>query len=293
MGTEPKPFTIQPMLVLQGGHLKKSMLLSCDFIDNTPFTCLKKTNRQLACALGMLGEKRSPFSECDLFEKLQQLRNDKVDELIKSEMKSEDPLSDARDFNIQPAQRHQLFMDCKVPQVVEIEVPPFVSAEGKHVGPHKLNIVSTWNKSIAPSVEATGPNMDWLRLACRHEWNTKPSSSKRKHIDEDLTMKLPNLPDPLKYAISSKGVVRIQVYYKSNNIWKRHEKKLDTDLLDDDTMEDTHQIIMAVAAKMLKFYNDRHTPTAEVGQEDEAQDGVGGEGEQDHEDEESDCEPDA
>ncbi len=260
MGTEPKPFTIQPMLVLQGGHLKKSMLLSCDFVDNTPFTCLKKTNRQLACALGMIGEKRSPFTECDLFEKLQQLRNDKVDELIKSEMISGDPFSDVvKDFNIQPAQRHQLFMDCKVPQIVEIEVPPFVSAEGKHVGRHKLNVISTWNRSISPSVEATGPNMDWLLLACRHEWMPKPSPSKRKHIDDELTMKLPNLPDPLKYAISSKGVVRIQVYYKSSNGWKRHEKKLDTDLFDEGTMEDTQQIIMVVAAKMLKFYQSRHT----------------------------------
>jgi hypothetical protein len=277
MGTEPKPFTIQPMLVLQGGHLKKYMLLSCDFVDNTPFTCLKKTNRQLACALGMTGEKRSPFAGCDLFEKLQQLRNDKVDEHIKGRMISGDPLSDGCDFNIQPSQRHQLFMDCKVPQVVEIELHQFVSAEGKHVGPHKLNVISTWNKIIAPSVEATGPNMEWLLIACRHEWLPKPSSSKRKNIDEDLTMKLPTLPDPLKYAISSKGVVRIQLYYKCSNGWKRHEKKLDNDLFDDGGLEDTHHMIMAVAAKMLKFYQDPHTPSAEL--EHEAQDGVGGEDE--------------
>jgi hypothetical protein len=259
MNTEPKPFTIQPMLVLQGGHIKKSMLLPCDYVENTPFLSLKKSNRQLASALGKPSVKDnwSPLTACDVFEKMQQLRNDKVDKLIGAKMVSDDPFADASEFKIQASQRHRLFIDCKVPEIVEIELPQFVTAAGKHVGSKQLKIISTWNKRMAPSVEATGPNMDWLLLACQHEgWLEKPTSPKRKDIGDDV--ELPELPEPLKYKISTDGVVKIYAYYKSDKRWCKMEKKLDTDTLNDDAIDDKDQLITATAAKMLKLYHERH-----------------------------------
>jgi hypothetical protein len=259
MNTEPKPFTIQTMLVLQGGHIKKSMLLPCDYVENTPFLSLKKSNRQLASAMGKPCHtgKWSPLTACDVFEKMQQLRNDKVDKLIKAKMVSDDPFADAREFKIQASQRHRLFMDCKVPEIIEIELPQFVTAAGKHVGEKQLKIISTWNKLMSPCVEATGPNMDWLLLACQHEgWLEKPTSPKRKDIGDDI--ELPTLPEPLKYKISTDGAVKIYVYYKSDKKWCRMEKKLDTDTFDDDAIEDKEQLIIAAAAKMLKVYHERH-----------------------------------
>ena len=258
MDTEPKPFTIQPMLVLQGGHIKKSMLLPCEYVENTPFLSLKKSNRQLASAMGKPCDSRwSPLTGCDVFEKMQQLRNDKVDKFIKAKMVSDDPFADASEFNIQATQRHRLFMDCKVPEIVEIELPQFVTAAGKHVGPQQLKIISTWNKCMSPCIEATGPNMDWLLLACQHEgWTEQPTSPKRKHIGDD--MELPTLPEPLKYQISPDGAVRIYVYYKSDKKWRRVEKKVDTAAFDDDAIEDKDQLIIAVAAKIMKVYHARH-----------------------------------
>jgi len=260
MNTEPKPFTIQPMLVLQGGHIKKSMLLPCDYVENTPFLSLKKSNRQLASAMGKPCEtnKWSSLTGCDVFEKMQQLRNDKVDELIKAKMVSGDPFADAREFNIQARQRHRLFMDCKIPEIIEIELPQFVTAAGKHVGPQQLKIISTWNKLMSPCVEATGPNMDWLLLACQHEgWLEKPTSPKRKHIGDDISMELPTLPEPLRYKISTDGAVKIQGYYKSGKRWCRMQKTLDN-TFDDAAIEDKDQLIIAVAAKMMKVFHERH-----------------------------------
>ena len=261
MNTEPKPFTTQPMLVLQGGHIKKSMLLPCDYVENTPFLSLKKSNRQLASAMGKpcVTGNFSPLTGCDVFEKMQQLRNDKVDELIKAKMVSDDPFADAREFNIQARQRHRLFMDCKIPEIIEIELPQFVTAAGKHVGTQQLKIISTWNKNMSPCVEATGPNMDWLLLACQHEgWLEKPTSPKRKHIGDDISMELPTLPEPLRYNISTDGVVKIQGYYKSGKRWCRMMKTIDPVLFDDDAIEDKDQLIIAVAAKMMKVYHERH-----------------------------------
>jgi hypothetical protein len=259
MNTEPKPFTIQPMLVLQGGHIKKSMLLPCDYVANTPFLSLKKSNKQLASAMGKpcQKDKWSPLTDCDVFQKMQQLRNDKVDKLIKAKMVFDDPFADAREFKIQASQRHRLFIDCKVPEIIEIELPQFVTAAGKHVGSKQLNIISTWNKLMAPCVEATGPNMDWLLLACQHEgWLEKTTPRKRKDIGDDL--ELPELPEPLKYNISADGVVKIYAYYKSDKRWCKMEKKLDTDTLNDDAIEDKDKFISAAAAKMLKVYHERH-----------------------------------
>ena len=278
MGTEPKPYTIQPMLVIQGGHLKRSKLLECDFIDNTAFVTLKKTSRNLCSALGkpVSAKQGSPLTDCDLFGKVKLMRNDKVDELIKRAMVSDDPLSDAMDFNIDSKQRYRLFTECKVPDIIEIELPHFVSAEGKHVGPRQLKVVSTWNKNNCPAIEATGPNMDWLLLACQHEWMPKPVRPKRKQPADDIAMTLSSLPDPLKYEVLPDGVIKIYAYVrpKLSKRWKRHEKKVEFN-------EDTHEeekapLIMAAAAKVLKIYQNHGGTVNDDASEDEGD--VGGEG---------------
>lgn len=267
MNGEPKPFTIQPMLAFQGGHIKKTMLLPCDYVENTPFLSLKKSDRQLAAAMGKPVKKDhwAPLAACDVFEKMQQLRNCKVDQLIKAKMVSDDPLADAGEFTIQPSQRHRLFLECKIPEIIEIELPEFVTAAGKHVSSKQLKIITTWNKIMSPSMEATGPNMDWLLLACQHAgWLEKPTSPcKRKNIDDE--MDLPELPQPLKYSMSDDGAVKIKLHYKSAKLkrWTCLQKTLDKDTLnDDDALEDKNQMILAEATKMMKIYNKRHVENA-------------------------------
>ena len=267
MNAEPKPFTIQPLLGLQGGHVKKTMLLPCDYVENTPFLSLKKSDRQLANALGKACKKDnwSPLATCEVFENMQQLRNDVVDKLIKAKMVSDDPLADAGEFTIQPSQRHRLFLECKIPEIVEIELPEFVTAAGKHVSSKQLKIISTWDKRVAPCMEASGPNMDWLLLACQHDgWLEKPAPPpKRKAIDDEID--LPKLPEPLKYSMTDGGVVKIYMYYKSGAKsdngkpkYHRKEKKLDAETLNDDNIDDKHQAILAAAKKMMKLYHKHH-----------------------------------
>ena len=262
MAGEPKPFTVQPMLSFQGGHIKKTMLLPCDYVEGIPFLSLKKSDRQLAAAMGKPAKKDNwaPLTACDVFEKMQQLRNDMVDQLIKAKMVSDDPLADAGEFTIQPSQRHRLFLECKIPEIIEIELPEFVTAAGKHVSSKPLKIIATWNKAVSPCMEATGPNMDWLLLACQHDgWLEKPASPpKRKAVDDEID--LPELPEPLKYSMTDDGVVKIYAYYKSvkKKRWCRMGKKLDNDTLNDDDTEDKNQVISAAATKMLKLYHKRH-----------------------------------
>jgi len=255
MVSEPKPFTIKPVLSIQGGYMKKDMLLECEYIDNTPFIALKKTNRNLGKMLGkaQCAQNWSPLSDCDLFEKVKLLRNDKVDEIIKHAMTTNDPLPDAMNFKIDNKQRRRLFTDCKVPDVIEIELPQFVTDEGKHVGVRQLKVASTWNVCNAPSIEATGANMDWLILACQHEWGSKHVSPKRKRDDDDIIMTLPTLPDPLKYRVDPDGEIRIVGYIKPTKpatLWKRRQKKVE--IADDMHGDEKHQVIMAVASKVLK-----------------------------------------
>ena len=278
MNAEAEPFTVQPMLSLQGGHLKKPMTLKCDYFDSTPFIVVKKSDRLLASALGKSAKKDnwSPLGTCQVFDKMQQVRNDVVEKMIRDKMVSDDPLADSADFTIESAaQRHRLFLECKIPEIVEIEMPGFVTAAGKHVSSKSIKIISTWSKRVAACMEASGPNMDWLILACQHEgfYSEKPASpTKRKAIEDGVD--LPELPEPLKYNMTEDGVVKIYMYVVSvkdgKKRWLRKEKKLDADTLNDDTIEDNNQLILAAANKMLKLYQKCHT--TENANDDESSD---------------------
>ena len=278
MNADPKPFTVQPMLSLQGGHLKKPIILKCDYFDNTPFIVVKRSDRSLQNTLGRASKKHnwSPLGTCQVFDKMQELRNDVVEKMIRDKMVCDDPLADSADFTIESSkQRHRLFLDCKTPEIIEIEMPEFVTAAGKHVSSKSIKIISTWSKRVAACMEASGTNLDWLILACQHEGfqSEKPASpSKRKAIEDEVD--LPELPEPLKYCVTDDGVVKIYMYVvkieDGKKRWYRKEKKLDAETLQDDTIEDNKQLILAAANKMLKLYQKCHT--TENADDDESSD---------------------
>ena len=140
---EFRPFSIQPMLVLTGGMLgKKSLTLPVETIDGIPLLKLCKKDRQLAAAVGQ-SKKVLPasskqaqykcFSNCNVFQHMQTMRNNVVGQHIKTNKISSDPFAecDASAVTITQENRARLFAETHVPQLVSVAFPSSTTPEGK------------------------------------------------------------------------------------------------------------------------------------------------------------------
>lgn len=221
----PKPFSIQTVLVLSGGHLgKKKLQLECETIENLDFFCLSKSNRGLATALGAEGSAAQPFQEHSLLDYMKKHRNDAVDELIKTARRSADPLADSDALGNQAPiekDRAKLFHEAQVPHVIDLHFQEFVTGSGKRVPPTTIKVISTPKRHCLVSMEGSCANFEWLLHALQHSWGdrSEPTSSSpgKRRLEQEMEELNHVLPECVKMKVQDNDQVSLWVNYKSED----------------------------------------------------------------------------
>ena len=259
-----KPFAVQHVLELHGGHLNKPMKVACETVNGQHFTFLKKSDTGLAKALGVQSKTspRSPFADCNLFDYIVHARNEAVDGLIRSHLMKEDIMADQVQIEIPADGRTKLFEDCKIQQVISVEMPGFVTPEGKRVEVKYIDMIATPKRNVSPCVEASPDVFEWLLHACQHTWSYESTATpnKRKWASKDVPHDLPTLPDPVKYMHVDSNKVVLYVSFKTTaGGWSRKQKLLDTDLYKQDlTTQARDDAILGMASILKDYYKENH-----------------------------------
>ncbi len=262
---EFRPFSIQPMLVLTGGMLgKKSLTLPVETIEGIPMLKLCKKDRQLAAAVGQ-SKKVQPssskhaqykfFSNCDVFQHMQTMRNDVVDQHIKTNKISSDPFAecDASAVTITQENRARLFAETHVPQLVSVTFPSFTTPEGKRVDETTIKMLSSPKKNVLPSMECSSVSMDWFHWACQYSWTQAPEASRKRKLCEEAQDML-DIPEHVKVADLDAKKVVLSVMYKTNGKWKRRQLRVDRTMYE--TEAELKDAIHKTANKLLEARNE-------------------------------------
>lgn len=273
-----KPFTVQHVLELQGGHLTKPLKISCETVSAQCFTYLRKTDAGLARALGFPTPKNSsPFANVNIFEYLTQVRNEKVDKLIRDHLLNQDSMADhSCTIDIAQEGRLRLFDDAKIPQVISVEMPPFISPEGRRVDARSIDMIATPRRNVSPCVEASAELFEWILHACHHTWpvDAVPKRKRCPSSDEDAEADLPELPEPVKYLDVAKDKIVLKVYYKKDTSkkWHMKSKHLNISVFNSDlTCKARDDAILAMAGILKEYYEKSHTPALDKPPEDDAE----------------------
>ncbi len=90
-----KPLSMTRTLVVEGGWLTKPWIADVKVVDNHDYIMLHVTDRSLAKALGMdLKANRSQLGTCKVFDVMQKLRNEAVDQFIVQAYREKDPMAE-------------------------------------------------------------------------------------------------------------------------------------------------------------------------------------------------------
>ena len=202
---ESTPFTVRQEVVVKivGGNMKHGPWLvhGCVEICGVPFITLRKSDRQLANALGMQMSDTAPFRGYDVFAHLAATRDKRVDGIIAECMAGDDPMADttivpSKDIGALRAKR---FHECNIPHTVQLDLDEFVTEDGERVPGHKMDVVTTPKCGMSVTMAAIAENFDWLAKAVRvSNWL---AIKKRKCISRGL----PDLAEQLRYIRSNRS----------------------------------------------------------------------------------------
>lgn len=214
-----QPISVETALVVSGGNLKEPELLKFETIQGTNVIKLAKTCRKLAKVVGQCSNRsRVLFSGVDVFAFLQDFRNECVDNVMKARARSDDPMADDPENGSERAHgkpRTELFNDLKIPELIEVTLPAFVSNSGHAQEEITTMMLATPKKSASVWIEATGPNLTWFTHACNKAW-TKPGCNKRK-LDEALEFPGVDWPECVSVILNDSKTIRVCCNYKAGS----------------------------------------------------------------------------
>ena len=238
------PFVVKPQWVINitGGWLKSEWIVAdATTIDGKPCIPLRNLDRRLAQALGMNISLASPLSECSILAHLADKRDEEVDQWIRTAKGADDPMAEVVNTEkINANDRMSGFDKFKVPQLVSIDMPAFVTPDGGRVDPQSIEVVTTPRRRAFVTMVATADNLNWLAKATQVPWDAT-FVTKRRRCEIDFEA-LPTLSDALKYKCDDRGNLQIYGRYREGGKWKGTVRTIKPWSIDGDDM-DQHRII--------------------------------------------------
>ena len=138
-----KPFRFTRCLCINGGLLKKPLVLDTISIAGEDYVTVKRTNRELAKALG-LSMGSDPFADTTVFNEIAKLRDDAIDELIATYDKEQDPMGEITETRV-ICKRPAKMMGANVPQTICVKYPAFVGENGKRIPEQGIHVLTATN----------------------------------------------------------------------------------------------------------------------------------------------------
>jgi len=164
---EQIPLSMSKCIVVSGGFLGNTKVAieleatidGVDFIDT-------KLGTQLALVgtKNKFGKKAIPAG---LKNYLKQLRDGKIDQLIRAHIIESDPMADA-DIVPDINNRVKAFADAKVEDVIDVIVPA-LELSGRVLPSTQFKMLSCNKKSASLVIECSIASIEWLHNACEHD----------------------------------------------------------------------------------------------------------------------------
>ena len=206
---EQIPLSISKCIVLSGGFLGNSKIVMDveATIDGVDFM-----NTKLGTQLALVGPKSKfgkKFIPVGLKNYLKQLRDNKIDQLIRAHIIDSDPMADA-DIVPDINNRVKSFADAKIEDVIDVIVPA-LELPGRELPSTTFKMLSCNKRSVGLVMECSIASIEWLHNACEHDWSAGRELG--DGIDNDIERILKEtLPESIKYKMKGAGVVSLRTY---------------------------------------------------------------------------------
>lgn len=263
-----EPFTFAQVLVVKGGGLKNSVKLPYESVDGRQFIKIQK-NRRLARVTGHQTQGAKPFVNVDVFQYMQQRRNQHIDDLIKQAIHSSDPFAEVHGQEHEAGlgkDRAVLFHSHSIPQVIQVGLPAFETPEAK-IAAIDMRMLATPKPSASVSVEATGPNLAWFKAACAKSWANNGMKRKRDafefpvKFDEDVVKVIQNDPVHLRLGCN---------YRNAAGKWLRFRRSINKPEFE--STDDLNNAVCKLVQRVSEFYRDNHRAQDEDASDDDDED---------------------
>lgn len=250
-------FTFTLALTVTSEKLKKTFHLPHELVQGVPYIQLLRKNTVLGRLTGQVSGTKY-FQNVNVFNYLQERRNDMVSELLMKAQTEADIGADV-DAKSAPlgAERIRLFHKHQIEPVLTLKLPAF-KTKLHQCEDFSMKVLATPSMRASVSMEASDANMKWFIAACTHTWpiSTNTSGCKRDYLHDAL-------PEQVKIRkISDKKICLYINYKKSANKWGKYAVSIQKDKFPDE--EALHGEIQANITRMQEFYASNH-----VGEKDE------------------------
>ena len=254
---QPKPFSVRTnVTVVEGGWLSEPWVVNTTEVDGREFVIMSKEDRKLARAFGMPMDKRYPRGENDMLAYLAELRDAKIDDILRARDVENDPMGERPDVDV-PADvlsigRQSKFHAADVPAIVQITYPAFTTSDGDRVPAYELNVISTPKRLVKAKVELTPENLAFLSKAA-----VEFQHARKRHEGSVKIEDLPALTSPLVRWRRRGGrwLLACRFYDRCARKWKAH---VATPNLHPDP-DIRRQLVQEAEASVLAFYEQHHS----------------------------------
>jgi len=276
-----EPFTFKHVMAVNGGGLKKPVLLPYESVGGENFIKIQKTCRNLAKATGQTAGK-TVFHKADVFQYMQERRNQHIDDLIKHAIIAADPFAEVQGRHGEATlgkDRTVLFHNYKIPEVVIVKFPAFETPTKVEQAAIDIRMLATPKSTASVAIEATGPNLAWFKVACTMSWVHTVRGTKRKKVDFEFPVASDE--DVVKVIQNDSVHLRMCCNYRTQaGKWTRFRRSITKS--DFDTIDELNTAVCRLVQRITEFYAANHH-----GQDE---DGDGNEGLDDNGDDDADDE---
>ncbi len=109
---------------------------------------------------------RATLSDFTLIGRMEKVRDDRIEELIREKRIADDPISDAASMRVLPS-RGRENMAAHVPEVNEITMPTFIDSGGEVVQPYATKVASAPRRGSTLKMELSIENPLVARDCCQ------------------------------------------------------------------------------------------------------------------------------
>jgi hypothetical protein len=244
-------FTFKLSLSVTSEKLKKTFHLPHELVNGDPYINLLRKNTVLGRLTGQVRGVKY-FQDVNVFNYLQERRNDMVTDLLMKAMTDADIGADVEAQSVpMGAERIQLFNKHQIEPVLSMKIPAFKSKLHEEKA-RTMNVLATPKMAASVSIEATEDNMKWFVAACSYQWPLKDLglSAKRKFFGDAL-------PDLVKVRnVTDKKICLYINYKKDANLWGKHCVSIQRDRFADSDELNTE--IQTSINRMQEFYANNH-----------------------------------